>query len=127
MPIRSFRDLQVWQRSMVLAERVYELTDRFPRNEQYGLSSQLKRAAVSIPSNIAEGHARQTGNYLNHLDIALGSEAELETQLELSCRLRLADKHTVDALIDEGSEIARMLNGLIASVERSQRNRERDS
>lgn len=71
MAIRSFRDLIVWQRSMPLVERVYDVTAALPRSEQYGLSRQLRRAAVSIASNILEGHARQTGSYLNHLDIAI--------------------------------------------------------
>ena len=66
VPITSFRDLVVWQKAMTLVERVYELTKTFPRNEQYGLTAQLKRAAVSIPSNIAEGHARRTAHFLNH-------------------------------------------------------------
>ena len=85
MPIQSFRDLVVWQRSMVLVEQVYELTDTFPRREQFGLTSQIRRCAVSIPSNIAEGHTRKTGHYLEHLKIASGSEAELQTQLEIAC------------------------------------------
>ena len=76
--ITSFRDPFVWQKSMVLVERIYHLTASFPRNEQYGLSIQLKRAAVSILSNIAEGHARRTGYFLNHLNVAVGSEAELQ-------------------------------------------------
>ena len=120
----SFRDLQVWQKSMVLAEGVYAFTKRCPRDEQYGLSSQLKRAATSIPANIAEGHARQTGHYVQHLEIALGSEAELQTHLELALRLRLAHSSDVAKLAEAAAEIARMLNGLIASLERSRRNRE---
>ena len=103
---------------MTLVERVYELTKTFPRDEQYGLTAQLKRAAVSIPSNIAEGHARRTGHFLNHLNVAIGSEAELQTQLELSYRLKLAEKSRVEPLSAAASEIARMLHGLVASVER---------
>jgi four helix bundle protein len=119
MPIRSFRDLVVWQKSMALAERVYELTETFPVTERYALSIQLKRTAVSIPSNIAEGHTRRTGSYLHHLNIALGSEAELQTQLELAHRLKLTTRSLVEPLIEEAATIGRMLRGLAASVEHS--------
>jgi four helix bundle protein len=119
MRITSFRDLEVWQRSMVLAERVYTLTEGFPRCEQYGLTAQLRRAAVSIPSNIAEGHARRTGQYLYHLNVASGSDAELQTQLELASRLRLVSTNRVGPLLDESAEIGRMLRGLASSVARS--------
>jgi four helix bundle protein len=121
MQIRSFRDLRVWQKSMALAENVYALTETFPRSEQFTLSVQLKRTAISIASNIAEGHARQTGHYLHHLSIAIGSEAELQTQLELSRRLKLTNHDRVDQLLDQASEVGRMLRGLAASVEQSQR------
>jgi four helix bundle protein len=80
MRIDSYRDLTVWQAAMKLVKHVYEQTGRFPSNEQFGLTSQLRRAAVSIPSNIAEGHAREsTKEYLHHVSFALGSLAELET------------------------------------------------
>src|SRR6266567_5234689 len=88
--IRSYRDLEVWQKAMRLAEICYERIAGFPSREMYGLVSQIRRAAVSVPSNIAEGHSRRTLQaYLNHLSIALGSQSELETQIELSCRLKL--------------------------------------
>jgi four helix bundle protein len=81
MSFNSYRDLKVWQLSMDLAEHIYCLTDSFPKHEVYQLSSQMQRAVVSIPSNIAEGHARDfTKEFLRHLSIALGSLAELETQ-----------------------------------------------
>lgn len=87
--IRSYRDLEVWQKGMKLAEICYERTAGFPSREIYGLASQMRRAAVSVPSNIAEGHSRRTRQaYLNHLSIALGSQSELETQIELSSRLK---------------------------------------
>lgn len=116
MTIKSFRDLLVWQRAMVLAEHVYDVTKGFPRTEQYGLTAQLRRSAVSIPSNIAEGHARQTGHYLNHLDIASGSSAELQTQLELAIRLRLAPANRLTHILADAAEVGRMLHGLAASV-----------
>lgn len=85
MQIRSFRDLRVWQTGIELVRSIYEATSKFPRSETYGLSSQMQRAAVSVPSNIAEGHAREsTKEYLQHLSIAQASLAELETQLEIA-------------------------------------------
>jgi four helix bundle protein len=86
--VNSFRDLRVWQAAMDLVAEVYRLTRAFPKNETYGLASQIQRAAVSIPSNIAEGHARDhIKEYLHHLSMAQGSLAELETQLEIAARL----------------------------------------
>ena len=88
MQIRSFRDLRVWQAGIELIESSYAVTSKFPRNEVYGLCSQMQRAAVSVPSNIAEGHAREsTKEYLQHLSIAQASPAELEMQLEIAWRL----------------------------------------
>jgi four helix bundle protein len=118
MEIKSFRDLVVWQKSMDLVERVYEVTESLPRSEQFGLSIQLRRAAVSIPSNIAEGHARKTGYYLNHLNMAIGSQAELQTQLELAHRLHFVDRDRVAPVMEAGSQVAKMLHRLVASLER---------
>ncbi|MBI3666662.1 MAG: four helix bundle protein [Acidobacteria bacterium] len=86
--IRGFRDLRVWQQSVEFVEEVYRLSEGFPKSELYGLTNQLRRAAVSVPSNIAEGHAKEhTKEYLNHISIAQGSLAEIETQLEIAARL----------------------------------------
>lgn len=91
--INSFKDLIVWQKSMELVEKVYKITESFPTKEQFGLISQMRRAAVSIPSNIAEGYGRNsTGSYIQFLSIARGSLLELETQLELSKRLNFINK-----------------------------------
>jgi four helix bundle protein len=88
MSISSYRDLVVWQEGMKLSVAVYQLTERFPKHKLYGLTSQVRRCSVSIPSNIAEGHARgSTREYLHYVSIALGSLAELETQLLLSKEL----------------------------------------
>jgi four helix bundle protein len=88
MILKSFRELRVWQLAMELVELIYRLTSKFPKHERYGLTGQLQRAAVSIPSNIAEGHTRQhTKEYLHHLSIAQGSLAEVDTQLEIAARL----------------------------------------
>ncbi|MFN2444367.1 MAG: four helix bundle protein [Vicinamibacterales bacterium] len=116
MAIRSFRDLIAWQRAMQLTEQIYALTANFPRTEQYGLTAQLRRAAVSIASNIAEGHARQTGHYLNHLSVACGSSAELQTQLELACRLGLVDPTRAAPVMDSAAEVGRLLHALAAAV-----------
>jgi len=117
-PIRSHRDLRVWQRAIDLVEHSYRLTDRFPKRETYGLSSQLQRAAVSIPANIAEGHGRKsTGAYLNHLSIAYGSLSELETHIEIAVRLRCVAHNDIDGLQAILEETRRMLAALIRSLE----------
>jgi four helix bundle protein len=88
MKLKSFRDLRVWQLAMELVELTYRVTQSFPKHEVYGLTSQIQRAAVSVPSNLAEGHTREhTKEYLHHLSIAQASLAELETQLEIAARL----------------------------------------
>ena len=117
--IRSYRDLGVWHRAMELAQKCYELTAGFPKPEVYGLASQIRRAAVSIASNIAEGHSRRSRQaYLNHLSIALGSQSEVETQIDLSCRLGFISKESAGEVLLMAGEVGRMLHGLIASLER---------
>ena len=112
--IRSFHDLIVWQRSVDFVVKIYELTKNFPSDERYGLRSQIRRAAVSIPSNIAEGQARNTkATFANHIDIALGSAAELETQLTIVIKIGYIGKNDFDDLISELTEINRMLYGLL--------------
>jgi len=114
----AYTELKVWQKSMDLAESIYGLTARFPREETYGLTAQMRRAAVSIPSNIAEGYGREQPGYVaQFLRIALGSTRELETQLKLIVRLKLAtEEHSREAssLCDE---IGRMLRSLLRTVE----------
>jgi len=89
MEIKSYRDLRVWQSGMDLVVMIYEISDEFPSKEVYGLTSQIRRAAISVPSNIAEGHTREsTKEYLHHLSIAQASLAEVETQIEIAFRLR---------------------------------------
>jgi four helix bundle protein len=114
--IHSFRDLTVWQKGLALAEHIYVATERLPRIEMYGLTSQMRRAAVSIPSNIAEGKAIAGRGYPRHLRIALGSEAELQTQIELAVRLKLLDRIEADKLLSETSEVGRMLSSLLKSL-----------
>ena len=114
--IQSFRDLTVWQQSLTLAEHVYLATNGLPRSEVYGLTSQMRRAAVSIPSNIAEGKAGGGNGYQRHLRIALGSEAELQTQIELAVRLKMFSRSEADELLSETSEVGRMLSSLLKSL-----------
>lgn len=111
------KDLVVWQKAMELVVIVYELTKLFPKTEVYGLASQVQRAAVSIPSNIAEGQGlKQTQAYVRHLAIASGSLAELETQLEIAYRLGYlgADNKSV---VEKTSEVGRLLAGLRRSLQ----------
>src|SRR5262249_53900147 len=115
--IKSYRDLIAWQKALDLADLVYELTDHFPARERFGLASQMRRSAVSIPSNIAEGHRRRTPGYLNHLEIALGSHGELDTQSILAFRRQFIvgnDASRLEALI---AEVGRITHGLMRSVE----------
>lgn len=114
--IQSFRDLTVWQRAMNLALKVYTVSDQFPRSEMFGLTSQIRRASVSIPSNIAEGKAVGGRHYIRHLRIALGSEAELQTQIELGVRLKMISNTDGRHLLSETAEVGRMLTGLLKSL-----------
>jgi four helix bundle protein len=117
--IKSYRDLEVWHTAMELAQRCYEITAEFPKREVYGLASQLRRAAVSVASNIAEGHSRRTRQaYLNHLSIALGSQSEVETQIDLSCRLGFISKEQAEGTLLLAGQVGRMLHALVASLER---------
>ena len=119
--IKSYRDIIAWQRSIELAENIYELTRILPKEELYGLSSQMRRAAVSIPSNIAEGYGRRSVNdYIRFLNIALGSSYELETQLELCQRLGYFDKHDCARTLELCNESGRLINGLIIKLSNAQ-------
>ena len=115
--MKSHKDLDVWKKSMTLVENIYKITNEFPTNETYGLTSQLKRASISIPSNIAEGAARK-GNkeFIQFLYISLGSAAEVETQVLLANRLGFS-KGT-ETLLKDIEEIKQMLNGLIRYLKR---------
>ena len=116
--IQSFRDLLVWQKGMDLAVTIYKSTEKFPRSEMFGLTSQVRRAAVSIPSNIAEGKAIGGQSYPRHVKIALGSEAEVQTQLELAKRLNMLSESEAKKLLEQTSELGRMLTGLLSSLPR---------
>ena len=115
--IRTYADLDVWVKSMSLVEEVYKFTKALPSDERFGLITQMQRAAVSIPSNNAEGHGRRsTGAYLNHLSISYGSLMELETQIQISQRLNYIDQALQIRLLNKTAEIGRMLNGLKHSL-----------
>jgi four helix bundle protein len=115
--IRSYRDLQVWKKAMDLVVICYRMSRKFPRTEIYGLTSQLQRAAVSIPSNIAEGHQRQhSKEFLQHLSIGYASLAELETDIEIARRLDYIDEDQGNNVLGQTAEIGRMINGLRKSI-----------
>ena len=114
---KNFRDLKVWQLGMQLAEEVYHLSQQFPKHEMYGLCSQIQRAAVSIPANIAEGHAiGSTKDFARFLGIAQGSLAELETHLMLAERMKYGNPIQIGSILSRCGEEARMLRGLRKSV-----------
>lgn len=115
--IKSYKDLQVWNKAMDLTTMVYDALKTFPPKEEYGLSSQMRRSSVSIPSNIAEGYGRNsTLDYCRFLQIALGSAYELETQVELARRLDYVDNDTANKLATQLTEVGRMLNSLINKI-----------
>ncbi len=117
MPVKSYRDLVVWQKSMELVEEVYQLTRPYPKSEEYGLKSQMRRAAVSVPSNIAEGQARNhPREFLQFSHIAMGSLSELETQIELSIRLSILSRADTEKTVCLCQEVGKMLHGLANSL-----------
>jgi four helix bundle protein len=115
--IQSFKDLEIWKRGIDLTEAVYEITKSFPKEETYGLVSQMRRAAVSIPSNIAEGFGRfHNKEYKQYLHISLGSCAELITQFVITERLKYINKNTSNKLSTEADEISKMVMSLIKKL-----------
>jgi four helix bundle protein len=115
--MKSFRELRVWQLAMDLVERIYRHTQTFPKDELYGLTSQIRRAVISIPSNIAEGHTRQhIKEYLHHLSIAQASLAEVETQFEIATRLKYASAEELQSLLSEINSLGRQLYALRNSL-----------
>jgi len=115
--IASFRDLSVWKKSIALAEAAYALSAAMPRDERYELVTQIRRAAASIPANIAEGHNRRARRaYANHIAIALGSLAEIESHMELAIRLRFLDPVQARPFLEQAAEVNRMLHGLARAL-----------
>ncbi|MDO9453922.1 MAG: four helix bundle protein [Stagnimonas sp.] len=116
-PLKDFRELRVWQAAMQLVTAVYRLTSQLPASEQYGLISQMRRASVSVPSNIAEGYCRESvKDYLRLLVIAQGSLAELETQIEVAERLEYWPAVEAGQLLSEAQSVARLLRALRNSL-----------
>lgn len=113
----SFRELNVWKKSMELVKEVYSVLDSFPNQEKFALADQIRRAAVSIPSNIAEGSARNSDKeFLQFLYIARGSRAELESQLEIAKMLGYISQSRFEELLKISEEIGKMLNKFISSI-----------
>lgn len=115
--MKSHKDLDVWKVAMDLAVEIYEVTSKFPAEERFGMTAQLRSAASGIPSNIAEGAARR-GNkeFIQFLHIALGSASELDTQLELSRRVNLCSREALDGPMDRTARVNKMLRGLVKSL-----------
>ncbi len=119
MGVQSFRELEVWQVAMTLAEECYKVTKPFPKDEVFGMTSQIRRAAASIPANIAEGQGREhTKEFLNHLSIARGSLKELETHLLLSQRVGLLKEADLQPLMSLCERVSQMLSRLRQALEK---------
>jgi four helix bundle protein len=122
--IKSYRDLRVWQEGMTLAEFSYRLTRAFPREEMFGLAAQIRRAAASIPANIAEGHGREnTQSFIQYLRIAQGSLKELETHLQLSVRVGLIKSDEIIGPMQQCEALGKMVRLLIRSLQENARKR----
>jgi four helix bundle protein len=118
--VRSYRDLKVWQDAMTLVEGCYRFAKGLPKEETYGLSSQIRRASVSVPANIAEGYGRDSsGSYVSFLKIAQGSLKELETHLILTQRLELGSFENANQLLSHADSLGRMLRALMRRIEES--------
>jgi four helix bundle protein len=117
LKVRRFNDLIAWQKAMDLVEDVYRLTKLFPKDELFGLTSQLRRAAVSIPSNIAEGQSRRSSKeFIQFLSIAQGSLAEVETQVLIATRLQYISEDPSKVVLEKTAELGRILNGLMEAI-----------
>jgi four helix bundle protein len=115
--IKSYRDLRVWQSGMEIAANVYRLTQNWPKAELYGLTAQARRAATSVPANVAEGYGRQsTGSYVQFLKIAQGSLKELETHLILASRIELTTAAAIEPILLQADDLGKMLFGLIRKL-----------
>jgi len=114
---KTYKDLVVWRKAMQLVTDTYKLTEHFPRSEMFGLCSQLRRAVISVPSNIAEGQGRDSvKEFLHHLSISYGSLTEAETQIQIAANLTYIDQNDADGLLQKCDEVGRLLNGLLRSL-----------
>ena len=121
---QGYQDLVAWQKAMILVTEVYRVTRNWPHEEQYGLTSQVRRAAVAIPSNLAEGHGRSgRREFAHHVSIAYGSLCELETQLLIAQRLDYSDADVTESLMNRVADVRRLTNGLLRSLQSSTPNR----
>jgi four helix bundle protein len=119
MKVKNYQELIAWQKAMDLVIEVYTISRAFPREEIYGLTSQLRRAAVSVPSNIAEGQGRRTtADFLRYLSISYGSLREVETQTIIATRLGYLTDRRSQVVLNLAAQVGRLLNGLMASLER---------
>ena len=119
MKVRNYQELIAWQKAMDLVVEIYTISKAFLRDEVYGLTSQTRRAAVSVPSNIAEGQGRRTtADFLRHLSISYGSLREVETQTLIATRLHYVTERRSQAVMNLAAEVGRLLNGLMASLVR---------
>lgn len=117
---RAYRGLEAWQKGVDMVEEVYRIIQSLPKEELFGLSGQMRRAAVSIPANIAEGYGRiHEGDYLRHLSVARGSLMELETHLIIAVRLKLVSRDAARELWKHTQEVGKLISGLIRSTQRS--------
>jgi four helix bundle protein len=124
----AYKNLDTWQQAMNLVETIYQATAKFPSSELYGLTSQLRRAAVSIPANIAEGYCRRnTRVYANHVSIALGSHGEVETLIELASRLGFLNPKVREAFDTRTDSVGKLLSGLFRSIEERSVDRKKDT
>tara|TARA_R110002124_G_scaffold250200_8_gene415253 strand:+ start:226 stop:588 length:363 start_codon:yes stop_codon:yes gene_type:complete len=115
--MKTFRDLLVWQKSMSFVTEIYKVSKQFPKDENFGLTSQIRRSAVSVPSNISEGYGREgMKDYLRFLNIAMASLFELQTQLEIASNLEYIKREKFDNLYESSREIERMLSSFIRTV-----------
>lgn len=115
--MKTYRDLLIWQKSVNLVIELYQFTAKYPDEEKYGLTSQIRRSAMSIPSNIAEGYGRNSdGEFKRFMDIAMASLFELQTQIEISFRLKYLTKEAYDDLYENSREIERMMSSFIKSL-----------
>jgi four helix bundle protein len=117
--IQSYRDLIAWQKAMDLADFIYTVTEPFPKREWFGLAYQMRKSAVSVPSNIAEGNRRRIPSYVHHLEISLGSHGELDTQCELATRRKLINAmhhRQIESLL---GDVGRLTHGLLRSIDPS--------
>lgn len=119
MGLLHYRELIAWQKSMVLVTRVYALSSEFPGDERFGLTSQIRRAAISVPSNVAEGQGRDsTKEFIHHLSMAYGSLVEVETQILIGLNVGYLSEDAANAFLQESAKTGRIINGLMRSLRR---------